>query len=71
MDFTVPSSPLPGAVFPEQFDATSMSYHEDGKHLYVAYERGALLQIIDCVNGSLSRPSLKCERERIHDVAAT
>jgi hypothetical protein len=71
MDFSQPSVPAIGAVIPEKYEGTCMSYHEDGKKLYVVYEGGSRLQVIDCMNGKAEQPSLRCEREQIHLVEAT
>ena len=71
MDFSSPTLPAIGAVIPENYEATCMSYHEDGKRLFVAYEDGARLQVIDCLNGKAEQPALRCEREQIHCVEAT
>ena len=71
MDFSLPSSPSIGAVFPERYEATSMCYHEDGKRLFVAYEGGSSLKVIDCMEGKADKPAFRCERDKIHYVEAT
>ena len=71
MDFSLPSLPTIGAVIPERYEASCMSYHEDGKRLFVAYEGGSRLRVIDCLEGKSDQPSLRCEREQIHSVEAT
>lgn len=71
MDFTAPDSPAIGAVIPGRAPSTSMSYHEDGTHLYVASEADSRLAIINCTSGKAEQPALRCERERIHLVKAT
>jgi hypothetical protein len=71
MDFTVAGTPAMGGVIPGKFPAVSMSYHGDGKRLFVASEGDSRLQIIDCANGKAEQVPLKCEREKIHLVQAT
>jgi hypothetical protein len=72
MDFATPGVPAIGAVIPGKAPATSMSYHEDGKRLFVASESDSRLQVIDCTeSGKAEHPALKVEREQIHFVEAT
>jgi hypothetical protein len=68
MDFT--SGPALASVIPGREPATSMSYHEDGVHLFVA-EGDTKLRLINCETGTSDQPAIKCERERIHLVEAT
>jgi hypothetical protein len=71
MDFSQQSFPGVAAVFPGKAPATSMSYHDGGKLLFVASEGDSRLQIIDCFNGKEDQVPLRIEREQIHVVEAT
>lgn len=71
MTFTTPGSPAVGAVIQGKTTAVSMSYHGDGKRLYVASEEQPRLQIIDCQNGKAENVPLRFERGQIHLVQAT
>ena len=79
MDFSSsPTLPAVGAVLPNPQPITSVSYHEDGKRLYVASEGNATLQVVDCMTGKRCdtenaqyRHPLRTEREQIHVVEAT
>jgi hypothetical protein len=71
MDFTVPGVPSVGFVFPSRNEITCMKYHESGGRLYLASSADDRLQIIDCLNGKVDQPALKCEREHIHTLEAT
>jgi len=72
MDFTSsPDLPGIGAVIPGRAPGISMSYHEEGTHLYVASEADSRLTIINCMTGKGDQAAIRCERERIHLVAAT
>ena len=72
MDFTSsPDLPAIGAVINGRAPGTSMSFHADGQHLYVASEADSRLAIINCMTGKAEHAAIKCERERIHLVSAT
>jgi hypothetical protein len=71
MNFTQPGIPAIGAVVAGKAPGVSMSYHADGKRLFVASDTDARLQIIDCINGKAASLPLRAERERIHIVEAT
>jgi len=72
MDFTAQDKPGIASVIPGKAPATSMSYHADGKRLFVASEQDSRLQVIDCISsGKAGHPALKVEREQIHVVEAT
>ena len=51
--------------------SSSMSYHEHGKRLFVAFGQDARLQIIDCLSGKADRPAYRLERDKIRLVEAT
>lgn len=71
MDFSKPGKPAVAAVVPGRAPATFISYHENGKSLFVASEADARLQVIDCMEGVAKHPPLKAERESIYVVQAT
>jgi hypothetical protein len=72
MDFSSsPTSPGIAAVVPGKSPVTSMSFHEDGKKLFVASEGDARLQVIDCISGKADQAPLKNDREQIRLVEAT
>jgi hypothetical protein len=67
----VDGKPAIGAVISGRSETTSMSYHENGKRLFVATEADNKMQVIDCINGKAEHAPLRCEREQIHVVEAT
>eukprot|EP00555_Chaetoceros_dichaeta_P002922 CAMPEP_0198251176 /NCGR_PEP_ID=MMETSP1447-20131203/2094_1 /TAXON_ID=420782 /ORGANISM="Chaetoceros dichaeta, Strain CCMP1751" /LENGTH=156 /DNA_ID=CAMNT_0043936139 /DNA_START=324 /DNA_END=791 /DNA_ORIENTATION=- len=71
MDFNQTGTPKIGTVIRGQSPATSMSYHEDGSHLYVSSEGDSRLRVIDCQRGASDRPALKFERDGVRLVEAT
>ena len=71
MDFSQPGTPAMGAVIAAKSPATSMSFHEGGKRLFVDSEGDSKLQVIDCINGKAEQAALRFERDHIHVVEAT
>jgi hypothetical protein len=73
MNFSAPGVPAIAAVIPgsQKGPVSSAKYHEEGKVLYVASEADASLQVIDCLTGKADSPSLRVDREQIHEVEAT
>ena len=69
MDFT--SGPAMGAAIPHKTSGTSLSYHEDGVHLFSTTEADSRLYLINSQTGKCDQPAIKCEREGIHTVAST
>jgi hypothetical protein len=69
MDFT--SGPAMGAAIPHKTSGTSLSYHEDGVHLFAATEADSRMYLINSQTGKCDQPAIKCEREGIHTVAST
>jgi WD40 repeat protein len=69
MDFL--QGPKIGATIPHKSAATSLSYHENGEHLFAATSADSKLYLIDAQDGKCDRPAFKCEREGISSVTAT
>jgi len=70
MDFSG-KGPKIGAVIRGKSPATSISYHEDGNHLYVTSESDSKLRLVDCQNGTSDRPAYKFERDGVRLVEKT
>ena len=70
MDFTN-APPKMGSVIRGQAPVTSLSFHGDGVHLFVASEEDSKLRLIDCHKGSCDQPAVRCEREGVKLVSAT
>jgi len=71
MNFDQIGNPKICAVVRGKSPATSLSYHEDGKHLYVASEQDSRLRLVDTLRGVSDRPCFKFEREGIRVARAT
>lgn len=71
MEFTSPGVPQVGSVIPGKEPVSSVSFHNDGMHLFVASETGQKLRIVDCQAGSSEQPPIKFEREGISLVEST
>jgi hypothetical protein len=75
LDFTSPGKPAIGAVIPSgaaaAATASCMSYHANGKRLFVAYEDDPKIRVIDCLAGKADRPAFRIEREQVHILEAT
>lgn len=71
LDFSSPGKPAIGSVIPSKTPASSMSYHSNGKRLFVAYEEEPKIRVIDCLAGKADRPAYRIEREQIHVLEAT
>lgn len=70
MDFTN-APPKMGAVIRGQAPVTSLSFHEDGVHLFAASEADSKLRLVDCHKGTSDEPAIRCEREGVKLVSAT
>ena len=72
MDFaSSPSSPAIGAVIPHRSAVTSLSYHNDGIHLFAATESDSRLCLINSQTGKSDQSAIKCEREGVSLVSST
>lgn len=72
MDFRQPKQPKISAVIRGgKGSCTSISYHEDGNHLYVTSEADSRMRIVDCQRGVSDTPAIKFERDGICLVEAT
>lgn len=63
--------PKIGAVIRGEEPVTSLSFHEDGVHLFAASTKDNKLRLIDCDKGTSDSPAIKCEREGVNLVQAT
>ena len=75
MDFRAggSSQPLPaiGAAIPHKAAVTSLSYHNDGVHLFAATEADSRLYLINSLTGKCNQAAIKCEREGVNLVSST
>jgi hypothetical protein len=69
MDFA--NGPKLGAAIPHKAPVTSLSYHENGVHLFAATKDDSKLYLINAQDGKCDRPAFKCEREGISLVSST
>mmetsp|Transcript_29452 Transcript_29452/g.59747 ORF Transcript_29452/g.59747 Transcript_29452/m.59747 type:complete len:355 (+) Transcript_29452:411-1475(+) len=63
MDFANP--PKIGAVIRGTAPVSSLSYHDDGVHLFVTSEGDSRLRLVNCDSGTSEKPATKFEREGI------
>lgn len=73
MDFSSPhSGPKIGSVIPHKYPSTSLSYHADGNHLFVATEKDSRVTLVDAIGtGKPIGQSYKCDREGVSCLSAT
>lgn len=73
MDFSSPhSGPNIGSVIPHKCAATSLSYHADGKHLFVGNEADSRVTLVDAIGtGQPTGQSYRCDREGVSCLSAT
>lgn len=71
MNFRQPKEPKICSVIRGKSPCTSMSYHEDGTHLFVASEADSRMRVVDCLKGVADAPAIKFERDGIRLVEAT
>lgn len=69
MDFL--QGPKIGAAIPHRSAVTSLSYHENGGHLFAATSADSKLYLINAQDGKCDRPAFKCEKEGISSVSST
>jgi hypothetical protein len=73
MDFS--QGPSLGANIPTNnksaTSVSSLSYHADGVHLFVATESDSKLQLINAQTGQMDQPAYRCEREGVSLVSST
>ena len=50
---------------------SSMSYHPDGHHLFVATEQNSTVTLIDAIRTGQAKGSYSCDREGVSVVTAT
>lgn len=73
MDFSLPQSgPKVASVVPHRSPSTSLCYHADGNHLFVANAKDAKVTLVDAIQtGKPKGQPYKCEREGVDCLAAT
>ena len=72
MDFSSPhSAPNLGSVIPHRNPCTSLSYHADGKHLFIANEKDSKVTLVDAIQSGKSIGEYKCDREGVSCLSAT
>ena len=71
MDFSQQNIPAIGAVIPGNVPVSSLSYHREGKRLFVASNGDSRLQVVDSLNGRVAQVPLKAEKEEIDVIEAT
>jgi len=73
MDFSSPhSGPKIGSSISQNHPTTSLSYHADGKHLFVATEKDSKVTLVDAIQtGNPIGKTYKCDREGISCLSAT
>jgi len=72
MDFSSPhSGPSLGSVIPHRYPSTSLSYHADGNHLFVANEKDSRVTLVDAIRTGKPIGQYKCDREGVSCLAAT
>ncbi len=72
MDFSSPlAAPKVGSVIPHRYPSTSLSYHADGNHLFVANEKDSRVTLVDAIRGGKAIGEYKCDREGVSCLSAT
>ena len=69
MDFA--HGPQIGAAIPHSAQVSSLSYHDDGVHLFAATPDDSKLYMINAQTGKCDQPAFRCEREGISSVSST
>lgn len=71
MDFSQRNEPKISAVIRGKSPCSSMSYHEEGNHLFVTSEADSRMRLVDCQRGVSDTPAIKFERDGVRLVEAT
>mmetsp|Transcript_17134 Transcript_17134/g.32419 ORF Transcript_17134/g.32419 Transcript_17134/m.32419 type:complete len:359 (-) Transcript_17134:57-1133(-) len=71
MDFRQEGPKIAAVIRGKKSPATSMSYHEDGEHLFVTSEADCRLLMIDCNRGVSEKPAIKFEKDGVRIVQST
>lgn len=71
MDFRKQQEPKICSVIRGKRPCTSMSFHEDGAHLFVTSEADSRMRLVDCLRGVSDTPAIKFERDGVRLVEAT
>ena len=72
MDFSSPHiGPKIGSVVPHKYPSTSLTYHADGNHLFVATETDSRVTLVDAIRSGKPIGQYKCDREGVSALAAT
>jgi len=73
MDFSLPNNKpgLGSSISHNGHKVSSMSYHNDGQHLFVATEGDSKITIVDAIQTGKSKGTFSCTREGVSVVAAT
>ena len=69
MDFL--QGPKIGAAIPHQSAVKSLSFHEDGRHLFAATPGDKKLYLIDAQHGKCDKPGFRCEQVGLSSVSST
>jgi hypothetical protein len=74
MDFStsVPNTPGIGSSISHHGNkVSSLSYHNDGQHLFVATEDNSKITLVDAMQTGKTKATFQCEREGVSVVSAT
>ena len=72
MDFSANNIPGIGSSISHNGQkVSSMSYHNDGQHLFVATEDDSKLTVVDAIQTGKAKGIFSCQREGVSVVAAT
>ena len=72
MDFNASNSPGIGSSIAHNGQkVSSLSYHNDGQHLFVATEDDSKLTVVDAIQTGKAKGIFSCQREGVSVVAAT
>jgi hypothetical protein len=63
--------PAMGAVIRGKAPVTSISFHDDGVHLFVASEEDSKVRLVNCHKGSATQHAARMEQNGVRIVQAT